>query len=720
MRSVKDCSVLLLLIACQSRPLDSGTHAALPSPRPPLPPLAASIGAEQSALRVAELSRDSAAIASEILSNRDVTVRRSAARALSRIADGRAAELSLLALSDEDPEVITWAAYGLGYACLGRESKTVHALVARAASLASEARSQGLESPAEAISDALGRCAGAEAESTLRAWLRGPKARAEAAALALGRLAGQVGKLDDASLVALLDAADRAEAPLQNALFPLTRLATLNASTGERTRALALRMIEQHAAGSEFALRTLGRTGSEGRAALGTLLAQTELAPGLRAQAVRELGALGGSGQAPLWAAFAGLPNAPPSDADLESPNYGPVGALLDALSPPILSSGPKLQTLSELGIAVQDSVGLRRRKVHLRCAAAALLSGSNFQNPRLLACDPAPDSQVRELSVLRVIGRGKLRGPRKRAYLQRARAGGAEVQEAALDLLADHAELADAYQLLAEALAVKSPGVVASAARLLASYPERAARVAADPGNGRSAPNPDPGVINALTLAYADARAESRIEVQSLLLDAIGALQLLSLKEATNLACSSDNPTLREHAQKALALLGEQARRCDSFKPVAGARIGLPSATHPLLSFETDAGHLTLRLDATFAPIAVSRVVSLAQAGFYDGLTVHRVVPGFVAQFGDPAGDGYGGDGQPPLRCETSPLAFETGSVGVALAGRDTGSSQLFVTLGRYPHLDGQYAWLGQAGPGWDRVAAGDRILHVQVSLAP
>jgi cyclophilin family peptidyl-prolyl cis-trans isomerase len=97
----------------------------------------------------------------------------------------------------------------------------------------------------------------------------------------------------------------------------------------------------------------------------------------------------------------------------------------------------------------------------------------------------------------------------------------------------------------------------------------------------------------------------------------------------------------------------------------------------------------------------------------------VHRVVPGFVAQFGDPSGDGYGGDDRPPLRCETSPVAFGVGSVGVALAGRDTGTSQLFVTLGRYPHLDGDYAWLGEAGPGWDRIAAGDRIVHVSVSAA-
>jgi cyclophilin family peptidyl-prolyl cis-trans isomerase len=97
----------------------------------------------------------------------------------------------------------------------------------------------------------------------------------------------------------------------------------------------------------------------------------------------------------------------------------------------------------------------------------------------------------------------------------------------------------------------------------------------------------------------------------------------------------------------------------------------------------------------------------------------VHRVVPGFVAQFGDPGGDGYGGADRPLLRCETAPAPFEAGAVGVALGGRDTGSSQLFVTLGRHPHLDGNYALLGRAGPGWDRVVEGDRIIKVRVGPA-
>jgi len=165
--------------------------------------------------------------------------------------------------------------------------------------------------------------------------------------------------------------------------------------------------------------------------------------------------------------------------------------------------------------------------------------------------------------------------------------------------------------------------------------------------------------------------------------------------------------------------LLGEQARHCDKFALGSDSNARDPLFQNALLTLETEVGTFTLKLDASLAPSAVARITALVQAGFYDGVAVHRVVPGFVAQFGDPSGDGYGGDDQPPLRCETWPVAFGPGSVGVALAGRDTGSSQLFVTLGRYPHLDGEYAWLGEAGPGWDRLAPGDRILHARVSDA-
>jgi cyclophilin family peptidyl-prolyl cis-trans isomerase len=422
-----------------------------------------------------------------------------------------------------------------------------------------------------------------------------------------------------------------------------------------------------------------------------------------------------------LWAGFDAAVGQPPSDAELSGEGYGPFRALLDALSPPVLSSGAKLQALAELVIGAEDTPSLRRRKAHLRCAAAALLSAANYQNPRLLACDPASESTTRELAVLGVLGRDKLRGARKQAYLQRVNGKNDPLREAALELLAGHAELGEAYRVLAGALTSKSLGVVAAAAHVLARYPERANRIVDESADAHAAPRPDASVVRALSPAYAAAREQNSVEVQSLLLDAIGALQILSLKESVNAACSSDNPTLREHAEKVAHLLGEQGRHCDQFAPGKAPVASSHSSAAPVrVNLDTDAGALSLTLDPTLAPNAVLRIVALARAGFYDGMAIHRVVPGFVAQFGDPSGDGYGGDGKPPLRCETSPVPFLTGSVGVALSGRDTGSSQLFVTLGRYPHLDGQYAFIGQAGPGWDQIAAGDRILHAHVAAVP
>jgi len=123
---------------------------------------------------------------------------------------------------------------------------------------------------------------------------------------------------------------------------------------------------------------------------------------------------------------------------------------------------------------------------------------------------------------------------------------------------------------------------------------------------------------------------------------------------------------------------------------------------------------HLIDRLDP-LDPMDAARFVALARAGFYKGIIVHRVVPGFVVQLGDPGGDGYGGSGE-LLRCETSPVPFARLDVGVALAGRDTGSSQIFVALARVPHLDGEYARVGRAEGDWDAVAEGDAITDATV----
>jgi peptidyl-prolyl cis-trans isomerase B (cyclophilin B) len=114
----------------------------------------------------------------------------------------------------------------------------------------------------------------------------------------------------------------------------------------------------------------------------------------------------------------------------------------------------------------------------------------------------------------------------------------------------------------------------------------------------------------------------------------------------------------------------------------------------------------------SALAPLTVARLTALARSDFYKGIVVHRVVPSFVVQFGDPHGDGFGGSGT-LLPCETSPVPFAPMTVGMALAGRDTGSSQLFVTLARAPHLDGEYTVWGHASGPWDALREGDVITH-------
>jgi cyclophilin family peptidyl-prolyl cis-trans isomerase len=115
-------------------------------------------------------------------------------------------------------------------------------------------------------------------------------------------------------------------------------------------------------------------------------------------------------------------------------------------------------------------------------------------------------------------------------------------------------------------------------------------------------------------------------------------------------------------------------------------------------------------------APTTVARFAGLAREGAFDGLTFHRMVAGFVVQGGDPRGDGYGGPAW-WQRCEDSPLAYERGTVGMALAGRDTGGSQFFITLGPQHHLDGRYTVFGRVTEGMEHVDAlqvGDPIVRV------
>lgn len=141
-----------------------------------------------------------------------------------------------------------------------------------------------------------------------------------------------------------------------------------------------------------------------------------------------------------------------------------------------------------------------------------------------------------------------------------------------------------------------------------------------------------------------------------------------------------------------------------------------LPAGTR--LEVVTNRGTVWVALDTVEAPRTSAAIAALAEAGFYDGLAVHRVVPDFVAQGGDPRGDGEGGPGH-TLRCELNAHPYTRGTVGMALSGPDTGGSQFFFTHSAQPHLDGRYTAFGQVSSGQDVVDSlleGDTLLRIRV----
>lgn len=713
---------------------------------PPAPPAAdaapsASAAAMVAPSRDADLARILSAehrraageVKEEYLSSRDPVVRRHAARALSRIADADAASLLKRALADEDREVVTWAAYGLGYACKGNEATTVRALVSRAATLATSA-----EKPAgpldldAALADALARCGSPEAEATLRAWLD-IEDKSDAAALALGRLASRRKRLDDASVVALLDAASRPDKPVASALLAFTRINAGSDAIKGRLFDVASEALSGPAGPRRsYAVRALGRSGPRAVEPLSKVLGDSAFTLAERADAARELARLGDDGQVALRKALAGLAPKPDALDALGGGEISPLLVVLQSLELPVRDAKPALEQLASLPLPA-DQPALSRRLVTLRCRAASLLAGDAFTQPKLAACDPDPEGLTGQLALLEVLGRGKLVGARLKRWKALSEAKSPPLRQAALELMGAHPEIDGPELVLAKALRAPDAGTVAAAAQVIAAYPDRVSErrekkpAPAEPADG-GAPQPEPApepikphatVVDALTTAFTLQRPPDSIEVWAALTDAAGALQVLSFKPKLDAFCKGPNPTLRERAEKALRVMGEQKRVCK-----AEARAPAPPElerleTKPVtLVFETSGGEVKLTLDPALAPVTVTRFVELARSGFFQKMRIHRVVPGFVVQLGDPGGDGYGGAGKEPLACETSPVTFAPGSVGVALAGRDTGSSQFFVTLASFPHLDGDYALIGRAEPGWERLAQGDVVEKVR--LAP
>lgn len=139
-------------------------------------------------------------------------------------------------------------------------------------------------------------------------------------------------------------------------------------------------------------------------------------------------------------------------------------------------------------------------------------------------------------------------------------------------------------------------------------------------------------------------------------------------------------------------------------------------------VTFDTTQGLIVARLAEDDAPGTVANFVELAQKGFYDGLSFHRYVPGFVVQGGDPSGDGTGGSGK-NIKLEVTPKLKHDAPGVMAMArsqSPDSASSQFYFTLAAAPHLDMNYAVFGAVTEGVDNVLKlreGDKMNKITVS---
>jgi cyclophilin family peptidyl-prolyl cis-trans isomerase/HEAT repeat protein len=135
-------------------------------------------------------------------------------------------------------------------------------------------------------------------------------------------------------------------------------------------------------------------------------------------------------------------------------------------------------------------------------------------------------------------------------------------------------------------------------------------------------------------------------------------------------------------------------------------------------VTISTAKGDVSLRMLVEDSPGSVANFLSLAQAGYYNGISFHRVVPNFVVQGGCPRGDGFGGENY-SIRSEFSDLRYEEGSVGMASAGKDTEGTQWFITHSPTPHLDGRYTIFARVTEGMEVVHSlevGDKIEKIAI----
>ncbi len=611
----------------------------------------------------------------------DAETRARAARALGRLRDPAALAGLRPLLVDDDVDVRLEAAFAIGQTPGGELP----------------AQDRFAEEPDPAVRarlvEALGKRGEADAVPTLLAALHEggglrPSPVPAAAAVALGRLAMRdvPAARDPAVLAALVRCLQRLHKPTRRAAaFALARSKATTLASGDRARLL-------QAAGDDWdpvvrallvrAAAGLDLSADDRDSLLDT--AAADLEPPVRVAAARAAAATGWTGVATLLddddtgvrrEAITAVPQVEGLDAGALLQPFLDAGATLDAAEAQRTTGDPAL--------------------VLAAAAVEALATHDLLADPDTMLATAMPTA-IRTAAVPAIHDLDRLR----QLALED---GETPVRTTAASLLSE--ATTDPDDLL-PLLSAFDPMVAAVGAEYLAEHP---ANGSADALLQALADADEPDLIRATCSALA-ARFKghpspplARDEALRARLDSLAAHPDAGVRAAVaDLRAVLKLPELPASHGALIADIVEIGR-------IQGARV------------QTSRGEVRVELLPEEAPLTVWNFAWLADSGFYDNLVVHRVVPDFVVQDGDPRGDGWGGPGW-SIPDEINPVAYDTGVLGMALSGPDTGGSQWFITLSPQPHLDGGYTVFGRVTAGMavvDSIQPGDRIEWVRIERA-
>ena len=339
------------------------------------------------------------------------------------------------------------------------------------------------------------------------------------------------------------------------------------------------------------------------------------------------------------------------------------------------------------------------------RAAALRALSKLDVETfiGSISALDPDPQWSVRAAlaSTLGELPRDRAQAP----LTELLKDGDQRVLPAVLDALAKIGATAAVPEFIAR-LKSEDPVVRGAAARGLATL---------------KAPN----AVAALTDALQTAQGDGLYVARAAALDALMALDAAAARPLLTTALTDRDWAVRVRAAENLRKL-DPAANISSMRPAPAPTVAELAAVDTFIApkfspqayIDTSKGTIQFELAVLDAPRTVANFIALARRNYFRGVQLHRVVPDFVVQDGDPRGDGEGGPGY-TIRDEINQRPYLRGTVGMALDWADTGGSQFFITHSPQPHLDGRYTVFGQVVSGMDvvdRLQQWDTIERIRV----